>query len=79
MKTKQKVVHLHLKIPIGNGSDFFFGSIKAMYEHLPDIDLGIKYKSLTNALRGQDFYENRRCTVRVGVLITKSQKKTEYV
>lgn len=74
---KQKIVHLHLKDPTAKDTDFFFGSIKAIFDNVSEDCIGIKYKSLTNALRGQDFYENKRCTVRIGQLITRQQSKKD--
>lgn len=71
----QKIVHLHMKIPTDGNTDFYFGSIKAIFDSITEDDVGIKYKSLTNALRGRDFYENKHCTVRVSSLITKQQSK----
>lgn len=69
----QKIVHLHMKIPIDNKTDFYFGSIKAIFDFVSEETIGIRYKSLTNALRGRDFYDNKHCTVRVSSLITKLQ------
>lgn len=74
----QKVVHLHFKDSFDSAnakSDYFFGSVKAIYDYLPEELIGIKYKSLVNAIRerGEDFYENKHCTIRVGVLQTKKQ------
>lgn len=71
----QKIVHLHMKIPIDGKCDFYFGCIKAIFDFASEEVVGIKYKSLTNALRGRDFYENKHCTVRVSSLITKQQTK----
>lgn len=74
----QKIVHLHLK----NGdaeeqTDFYFGCLSAIFDRFDDSAVGIKYKSLTNALRGRDFYENKRVTIRVSTLITKPKNTNE--
>lgn len=71
----QKIVHLHMKIAIDGECDFYLGSIKAIFDHISEDAVGIRYKSLTNALRGRDFYENKHCTVRVSSLITKQHTK----
>ena len=76
MKTNQKIVHLHLKSPLDGESDMYFGSIKAIYDRLSEDVVGIKYKSLTNALRGKDNYENSRCAIHIGLLQTKRQSKS---
>lgn len=71
---KQKVVHLHFKKPSEtDAEDYFFGSIKAIYDSLSEARVGIKYKSLTNALRDTDTYENKMCVIKTGTLITKRQ------
>lgn len=75
MKTNSKIVHLHLKVPINDKSDFYFGSIKAIFDIIEEDVIGIKYKSLTNALRGRDFYQNKHCTVRIDTLLTRQQAK----
>lgn len=73
MKTT-KIVHLHLKnVEEADKSDFYFGSIKAIFDFVTEDALKIKYKSLTAALRGRDVYENKNCIVRVGLLQTKQQ------
>lgn len=77
MKTNSKIVHLHLKSPPEHlDADSYFSSIKAIYDYFTEDVLGIKYKSLTTALRGRNFYENKRCIIRIGVLHTKRQSKS---
>lgn len=68
-----KVVHLKLK-ELHNG-DFYFSSLKAIYDSFSRDDVGIGYKSLTNALRGKSEYSNKKCTIKVGQLKQKSQLK----
>lgn len=68
-----KVIHIHLNEPFQGQSDFYFGSIKAVYDSIPQDSLGIAYKSLTNALRGKSEYQNRRCTIKMGHLERKKQ------
>ena len=70
-----KVVHLKLNEPHNGEIDFFFGSLKAIYDNIPQYKVGIGYKSLTNALRGKSEYENKKCTIKVGQLKQKSQSK----
>lgn len=67
-----KVVHLHFKEPHEETSDLYFSSIKAIYEQVPESAVGIKYKSLTNAIRGKNCYENKNCIIRIGELLRKS-------
>ena len=70
-----KVVHLKLKEPHNGDTDFYFGSMKAIYDEFSHDEIGIGYKSLTNALRGKLEYENKKCTIKVGQLRQKKQSE----
>lgn len=72
-----KVVHIHLKEPYEWQSDFYFGSVKAIYDHIPKEKVGITYKALTNALNLKGCYENKCCTIIIGQLIHKSNSRTK--
>ena len=63
-----KVVHVHFKKPYEGMTDLYFGSLKARYLQVPEDIIGIKYKSLTNAIRGKDCYENKSCIIHIGML-----------
>ena len=63
-----KVVHVHFKEPYEGMTDLYFGSLKAIYIQVPENIIGIKYNSLTNAIRGNDCYENKSCVIRIGAL-----------
>lgn len=69
-----KIVHLNLKEPYEGETDLYFGSIKAIYDSLPKDAVGITYRSLTNALRGRSFYNNKKCVIKVGELRQKTQE-----
>lgn len=68
-----KVVHLHLKTDISSTKDFYFGSLKAIYDRFDEADIGIKYKSLTNAIRGRSEYENKSISIRIGMMQRKKK------
>ena len=68
-----KVVHLHLKTDISSAKDFYFGSLKAIYDRFDEADIGIKYKSLTNAIRGRSEYENKKVLIRIGTIRRKKK------
>lgn len=72
-----KVVHVHFKKPHEGMTDLYFGSLKAIYLQVPDDIIRIKYKSLTNAIRGKDCYENKRCIIRIGALQRMSNIKNK--
>lgn len=71
---KSKVVHLYLKEPVNDQHDFYFGSIKAIYDTFPKETVGIAYTSLKGR---QKPYENEKCIIRVGELIRKNQSRTK--
>lgn len=72
---KTKVVHLHMKEPYNGESDFYFGSLKAIFDTVPHEAIRISYKYLTNAINGKTQFENKRCIIRIGELIRKGQSK----
>ena len=67
----EKVVHLRLNEPFEGQKDFYFGSIKAIYDTIPKEKIGIGYKSLTNhGLKG-NLYKNSLYTIDIGVIRRK--------
>lgn len=72
-KYKAKVVHLHLKRPRNGQSDFYFGSVLAIYSVLTREDVGVHYRTITHALFHSGAYENKKCIVRLGELIRNRQ------
>lgn len=59
----RKIVHVHLNEPYEGKSDYYFGSLAAIYASLPEEVVGIKYKSLTAKRFSR--YENKRCVINV--------------
>ena len=72
---KTKVVHLHLNEPYNGETDFYFGSLKAIFDSVPYEAIRISYKYLTNAIRGKTQFQNKRCTIRIASLERKQQSK----
>lgn len=66
-----KVVHLRLNEPFEGQTDFYFGSIKAIYDSIPKERIGIGYKSLTNHGIKGNLYKNSLCTIDIGVIRRK--------
>lgn len=50
-------------------SDYYFGPIKAIYDHIPKECVGIIYTTLCTQLRDTGLYRNKYCTVRVSHLL----------
>lgn len=74
---KIKIVHLNVKEPFYGENDFYFGSVKAIYDKLPEELIGIKYKSLTNHDFSASPYSNKRCTIKVAYLERKQNIRTK--
>lgn len=70
----KKVVHLHFKTHEHSQTEYFFGSILAIYDSFPSDAIGIKYDSLCNALRSKTRYENKIVVINVGEI--RRKKKT---
>ena len=68
-----KVVHLTFKEPYNGMTDLYFGSLKAIYDVVPKDAVGITYKALTNAIRGKERYENKKCVIRISVIHRKAK------
>ena len=65
-----KVFHLEL-----NGEHHYFGSKKAIFDVFGKEDIGITYASFRNYdLSNSNPFQNSRCTIREGVLITTPKK-----
>lgn len=70
-----KVIHLHFKDDEASIiHDWYFGSLKAIYDSRTVEEIGISYKSLTNALRGKNVYENKKVIIRIGKLERKTKQ-----
>ncbi len=72
----KKVIHVHLIGQLFNGqTDFYFGSVAAVYETLNHRVLGIRQSSLMQSLwKSGGVYENPRCRVTSGKIIRKTRK-----
>jgi len=72
-----KVVHLSLNEPYSGKTEFYFGSIKAIYDHVPKERVGIAYTSLCTRLRGKGVYRNKKCVINVGELLQHPQSNKQ--
>lgn len=69
-------MHLQFKEPYNGETDFYFGSLKAIYDTVPIGAVGITYKSLTNAMRGKNDYENKRVIIHLGQIQRKARGRS---
>ena len=70
--TTKRVYHVQLREPYNGKTDFFFGSIIAIYSVLPADVVGIKYTSLKS--KRLDRYENKKCVIQSDDIIRNSRK-----
>lgn len=49
-----KVVHVNLYDPYDGQTNFYFGSVRAIYDHVPKDRVGIVFTNLTTQLRAGD-------------------------
>lgn len=59
----KKIVHVHLKEPFEGKEDYYFGSLRAIYATIPEVAIGLTYKSLTAKKFSR--YENKKCVINV--------------
>lgn len=74
MKKERKVIHVHVK---DRDNHYYFGSIRAIYDVFDSVDIGLMYQSLINyyADNDVDVYENSKCIIRRGALITTPTRR----
>lgn len=75
------IYHLHfLGYPKESSfrTDYYFGSISAIFEHFTVDKIGIQASSLYNFKFDEEdnpIYENKKCIIRKSILLTKSKSK----
>ncbi len=75
---KRKVFHVELKQPVDGRKHFYFGSKRAIFDVLSHDAVGITYRTLTNCVNLQNGpYENKKCIIRQGELITTYQVRAK--
>lgn len=74
-KQSEKVIHVELNKAYKGKKNYYFGSMAAIYDELPESIVGIKLISLWNVdLKGSE-YSNSLCTIRMGKLKRKSTER----
>lgn len=69
-KKERTVIHLYIK---ESESHHYFGSLANIFEYFSPEELGITYGSLRNyGLSSENSYQNTKCIIRKGVLLSKS-------
>lgn len=72
-KKERTVIHLNIK---ENDSHHYFGSIANIFEYFSSEKIGITYGSLRNyGLSSKNSYQNAKCIIRKGILLSKSGKR----
>ena len=71
-KQERAIVHLEL-----GGSHYYYGNLKALTDNWDKDALGVSYSYLKNLnITEEKPYQNEKCTIRRGVIVT-SKRKTE--
>lgn len=75
-KQERKVIHVYI---IDQDKNYYFGSMKAIYNVLTVDQVGLQYQSLINYYSANDTEEfrNNKCIIRKGVLITQPKQRIE--
>ena len=75
---RTRIVHLHFHELRHEKQDYFFGSLKAIFDLFTREDIGISYNSIV--AKHRDFYENSLVRINFDELITHEQKnkKADY-
>jgi hypothetical protein len=68
----KKIVHVHLVEPYNGEQDFYFGSVKAIFDFIPAEVIGIKYTSLKS--RRREMYQNKKCVIKFDELKRKKRE-----
>mgnify|MGYP001199971878 CR=1 FL=1 len=70
---KRKVIHVYI---YDTNSNYYFGSLTAIYIVLTPDQVGIKYQSLKNYFNssGSNEYRNKKCTIIKDYLITSPKE-----
>lgn len=72
MKEKQERTVIHVEY---EGKHFYFGSFSAVYTHFTAEELGVALGTLRNyTVREDKPYQNGKCIIRKGTLITMPKK-----
>jgi hypothetical protein len=72
MDNKQERTVVHVEIA---GQHFYFGSLTAIYTRFTKEQLGVALGTLRNyRVAGDKPYQNSKCTIRKGVLVTVPKK-----
>ena len=70
-----KVIHVELKEPYQGKNHYYFGSKAAIYNYLTIDQVGISLESLWNIHLDDKEYQNKLCTIRMGILQRKERGK----
>lgn len=78
MKQIRKIIHVEFRTPIDGNVHYYFGSKAAIYQRFGVKQIGITYKTLVNmgSIKEKP-YENAKCIIREGDLVTSARKGTE--
>lgn len=71
---KQERTVIHLEI---NGEHHYFGNLKALTDNFNKEQLGATYNTLKNYNIGKNTFQNDKCIIRKGIIITSAKASTK--
>lgn len=74
MSKDRTIIHVHLDKPYLGESDWYFGSVSAIYDSLPKDVIGAKAKSIWGRFKG-NVYRSRFATIKRGVIHRKRSNR----
>ena len=79
MKKKLTIYHVHFLSKDEKESDYYFGSISAIFDYFNKEEIGIQASSLYNLNLDEvsnSLYENKKCRIRKSILLTKAKQNS---
>ena len=73
-----KIYHLQFKEPVNNQTDYYFGSLSAIFDAFTAEDIGCKVERLWNiGVAKGAVYESKKCTIKAGSVKRKKNRGNE--
>ena len=74
IKEKQERAVVHLEM---NGQHYYFGNLKALTDTFGKDVLGVNYNCLKNYNVSKQPFQNDKCIIRKGILVTSKREKKQ--
>ena len=71
IKDKQERAVVHLEM---NGEHYYFGNLKSLTDNFGADVIGVNYNFLKNYNVGKHPFQNEKCTIRRGIIVTSKRE-----